>query len=78
MKRFNENMKSFIKIFKKIKNKDIWSHGIWESHPEWSDVNNDLNIIFNLWNYNEEIPRISITIDNFLDKYETIYNLIYN
>lgn len=72
MKKYNENTKQLIKIFSKI----TWNKGIWESHPEWSEEDND--IISNHWSDKNSPLKISLTVNDFLEKYKIIYNLIYN
>jgi len=74
MKKYNKKTKQLIKIFDKI----TWNDGIWESHPKWSEKDEDIGIISNHWSYENELSTISLTVNDFLEKYERIYNLIYN
>lgn len=87
MRIFTENEKTLIKIVDKLKrNNKNWSQalGIWESHPAWSKIDPDIHRIFDSYGYKYRLQekiqnrRISLQVEDFLKKYETIYNLIYN
>lgn len=80
MKSYSEKDKTLIKIANKLKrNNNNWSNGIWESHPEWSKKDPNIDTIFDPYTNKLRLQNqnISLQVDDFYKKYETIYNLIY-
>ena len=76
MRKFSQNDRSLIKIGNRLYGSNRnWNYGIWESHPEWSTKDSDISMILDSL-YNQSIE--ALTVDEFLKKYEEIYNLIYN
>ena len=58
------------KVLNKIKKNREWNRGIWESHPEWSEKDEDINIISDHWSYKNILSTISLTVNDFLEKYK--------
>ena len=80
MKSYSEKDKTLIKIANKLKRNNNWSNGIWESHPEWSKKDPNIDTIFDPYRNKMRLQNqnISLEVDDFYKKYQTIYNLIYN